>query len=133
MTFFKVFLSLDQFSELYDATWRKLFGAGNQYWCNRLANRIAVTRLQNVEGTGGYACKGPEVSPRFDWSCQPFSASAMRLTPTLAKRLGSFLAGCPHFLLTVGVTPVPFVPYSEGCVWNCDCVKALRSELGMKA
>jgi hypothetical protein len=28
--FFKVFLSLDQISELCDATWRKLFGASGQ-------------------------------------------------------------------------------------------------------
>jgi hypothetical protein len=28
--FFKVFLSLDQITELYDATWRKFLGAGSQ-------------------------------------------------------------------------------------------------------
>jgi hypothetical protein len=36
--FFKVFLSLDQISELYDATRRKLPVTSSQYWCNRVAN-----------------------------------------------------------------------------------------------
>jgi hypothetical protein len=47
--FFNVFLSLDQISELYDAMWRKLCGAGDGYRCNRLAIKIAPTWLQDGE------------------------------------------------------------------------------------
>jgi hypothetical protein len=47
--FFKVFLSLDQISELYDTRWRKLFGAGGQKWCNLLAIKIAPTWPQGAE------------------------------------------------------------------------------------
>ena len=48
--------------------------------------------MQNAEGTGGCASKGPGVLPSFDRRCQAFSAFDSRLTPQCAERVESILA-----------------------------------------
>ena len=73
MILFKVSLSLAiEFSELYDATRRKLLVAGGQYRCNRGANLDAVTWLQHAEGTG--ACRS-----EVPWSLRSSISAANRL------------------------------------------------------